>query len=80
MDLSFCCPSNSGEPGTHALNQPRTFQADAVLTFQLSQIKMPEVGAGPVAEWLSLCPLLLRPRVSPVQILGTDTAPLIKPC
>ena len=30
------------------------------------------IGAGPVAEWLSLCSLLWRPRVSPVQILGAD--------
>ena len=36
--------------------------------------------AGPVAVWLSLHAPLWRPRVSPVQILGTDMAPLIKPC
>ena len=32
-----------------------------------------------MAEWLSLHALLQRPRVSPVQILGADTAPLVKP-
>ena len=37
-------------------------------------------GAGPVAEWLSSCSPLQRPRVLPVQILGADTAPLSKPC
>ena len=33
-----------------------------------------------MAEWLSSHTLLQWPRVSPVQILGTDMAPLIKPC
>ena len=37
-------------------------------------------GAGPVAEWLSLCALLWQPRVSQIQILGADMAPLIRPC
>ena len=36
--------------------------------------------AGPTAQWLSSCALLPRPRVSPVQMLGVDLAPLIKPC
>ena len=36
--------------------------------------------AGPVAEWLSLRALLQQPRVSLVQILGANMAPLIKPC
>ena len=33
-----------------------------------------------MAEWLSSRALLLRPRDSPVRILGTDMAPLIRPC
>ena len=33
-------------------------------------------GAGPVAEWLSSCAPLWRPRVLPVWILGADMAPL----
>ena len=37
-------------------------------------------GAGPVAEWLSSCTPLLWPRVSLVQILGADMAPLIRLC
>ena len=37
-------------------------------------------GAGPVAEWLSSCTPLQWARVSPVQILGEDMAPLVKPC
>ena len=38
------------------------------------------LGAGPVAEWLSSHAPLWWPRVSPVQILGADMAPLIRPC
>ena len=38
------------------------------------------IGASPAAQWLSSCAPLRRPRVSPVWILGTDMAPLIKPC
>ena len=37
-------------------------------------------GVGPVAEWLGLRALLWRPRVSLVQVLGTDMALLIRPC
>ena len=37
-------------------------------------------GAGPVAEWLSSCTPLRRPRVLPVGILGADITPLIVPC
>ena len=37
-------------------------------------------GAGPMAEWLSSHTPLQQPRVSQVQILGVDMAPLIKPC
>ena len=42
-------------------------------------VKMISSGAGPVAEWLSSCTPLRRPRVSLVRILGTDMAPLIRP-
>ena len=38
------------------------------------------MGADPMAEWLSSHALLQWPRVSLVQILGVDMAPLIKPC
>lgn len=37
-------------------------------------------GAGPVAKWLSSHAPLLQPRVSQVQTLGKDLAPLIRPC
>ena len=37
-------------------------------------------GADPVAKWLSAHALLRWPRVSPVQILDADSAPLIRPC
>src|SRR3712207_8203609 len=37
-------------------------------------------GGSPVAEWLSSHAPLRRPRVLPVQIPGTDTAPLVGPC
>ena len=37
-------------------------------------------GASPVAEWLSSPAPLQQPRVLLVQILGTDMAPLIRPC
>ena len=42
-------------------------------------LKTPSSGAGPVAEWLSSCALLRWPRVSPVPILGADTALLFRP-
>ena len=38
------------------------------------------IEAGPVAKWLSLRAQLRQPGVSLVQILGTDTARLIRPC
>ena len=37
------------------------------------------LGAGPMAEWLSSCTPLWRPRVSLVRILGVDMALLIRP-
>ena len=40
----------------------------------------PEIGAGPLAKWLSLHAGLQRPRASLVQILGADMAPLVRPC
>ena len=42
--------------------------------------KQTKQGAGPMAEWLSSHALLRQPRVLSVRILGTDMAPLIKPC
>ena len=33
----------------------------------------------PMAEWLSLCAPLRRPRVLLVQMLGADMAPLVRP-
>ena len=36
-------------------------------------------GASPVTEWLSLHALLRWHRVSLVQILGADPAPLVRP-
>ena len=42
--------------------------------------KMFRGGAGPLSEWLSSRAPLWQPRVLLVQILGTDLAPLIKPC
>ena len=35
------------------------------------------LGASSVAEWLSSCTPLRRPRV---RILGVDMAPLVRPC
>ena len=43
-------------------------------------LKDHEMGAGPMAEWLSLRPLLQQPRVLLVLILGADMAPLVKSC
>ena len=47
---------------------------------QFPQLKMEFSGAGHMAEWLSSHALLWRPRVFPIRILGTDTAPLARPC
>ena len=33
-----------------------------------------------MAKWLGSCALLHRPRVSPVRVLGTDMASLVRPC
>ena len=49
-------------------------------TEQYAAIKNFMEGARPVAEWLSSCTLLRRPRVSLVRILGADMAPLVRPC
>ena len=38
------------------------------------------LGASPVAEWLSSFTPLRWPKVSPVPILGVDRAPLLRPC
>ena len=37
-------------------------------------------GTGPMAEWLSSRAPLWRPWISPIWILGADTAPLFRPC
>ena len=37
-------------------------------------------GTSPMAEWFKLMAPLWKPRVLPVQILGVDKAPLIRPC
>ena len=42
--------------------------------------KVEIMGAGPVAKWLSSRAPLRRSRVLLVRILGTEMAPLIKPC
>ena len=42
-------------------------------------LKTKQDGAGPMAKWLSSHTVLQRPGVSPVQILGVDLPPLIKP-
>ena len=56
--------------------EAETGQKDAAGT----RFKKLTYGAGPVAEWLSLHDPLQPPRVSSVQILDTDMAPLTRPC
>ena len=46
----------------------------------LCWLKNKQIGASAVAEWLSSCAPLQRPRISLVQILGPDMAPLIRLC
>ena len=41
--------------------------------------KSEHLGAGPRAEWLSSCPWVRWPRVSPVWILRADMALLVRP-
>ena len=43
-------------------------------------VKYLDLGASPMAEWLSSCAPLPQPRASPVRILGADMAPLVRPC
>ena len=52
----------------------------SILKREMKDIKKGKFGAGPMAEWLSSHALLQWPRVSPIQILGADMAPPIKPC
>ena len=58
-----------------ALRNEAKWVTSAVVTFKNFLL-----GAGPVAEWLSSRAPLQWPGVSPVQILGVDMAPLIRPC
>ena len=50
------------------------------VTNDLDEHAIAALGAAPVAQWLSSCAPLWRPRVSPVQILGTEVAPLVELC
>ena len=60
--------------------QPPCYPAVSLLDIRTREIKNNcSHGVSPVAEWLSFCALLRWLRVSLVQILGTDMAPLIKP-
>ena len=43
------------------------------------EVKIWEEGASPLAKWLSSHAPRQRPRVSLVQILGADMAPLVRP-
>ena len=50
-----------------------------ILKNRWANFKRINTAAGPVAEWLSSRTPLRWPRVSPVQILGVDMAPLNRP-
>ena len=67
-------------PKTAQLSRMRAEVHLRSLYLQSLLLKNIHTGAGPVAEWLSSRTLLWQPRVSPVQILGVDTVPLIGPC
>ena len=56
----------------------RLVRVTATLSCALARLKMGEVGANSVAEWLSSHALLQWPGVSLVRILGVDMAPLIR--
>ena len=66
-------------PNRHILGRPililHTTYNDGHMFF-----KKNTSAAGPVAEWLSLRAPLQWSRFLPVQILGADTALLIRPC
>ena len=64
---------SSGEDLEEARDHSAGFQ---LFTFH----KIDFLGAGPVAAWLSSRAPLWQPRVSLVWILGSDMAPLIRPC
>ena len=53
---------------------------DCLPPLWLGTLKKLQAGAGPMAEWLSSHAPLQWPRISLVQILGADMAPLISPC
>ena len=59
-------------------SEPLEWTKECQLAFDT--IKTKTMGASPMAEGLSLCAPIWRPRVLPVQILGADLASLSKPC
>ena len=65
-----------GQHNAYGSSQTTTSELNAILASKIDWFW----GASPEAEWLSLHAPLQQPRVSPVQILGTDLALLIKPC
>ena len=65
--------------GMQLLRNRRQFIMDTIVYLE-NQLEIIRAGAGPVAECLSSHAPLWRPRVSPVQILATHMAPLIRPC
>ena len=70
----FClCPQYVALPllGAHLQGVGSREQGHNLILGQLNNCR----GSSPVAEWLSSCASVWRPRVSPVQILGVDMAP-----
>ena len=62
----------------------RACQVDSVVKSSRAELEFltkqkVNLGAGPMAEWLSLRAPLRRPRVLLVRILGVDMAPLVRP-
>ena len=50
------------------------------LSQNVPSIQLNKIGAGPVAEWLSLHAPFQWPRVSTIRILDVDMALLVRPC
>ena len=64
-----------------AQNYPTLLNAPVLLEQMFGQRANVKNARGwPVAKWLSSSAPLWGPRVSRVQILGVDMAPLIRPC